>query len=168
MATEQPAAITSSGNYLLDTIYLYTRGTQELVYYGKGINPAINTPQYNDDLCINALKYIFDKANENNLFNNENMVELESYLKQELGNDDYKLSENLIIFTSNAYDLTKNKEQLGNIELVINNFLLAIQQTSFFSPQIVNNEIVTDTDGNPVNNSIIAISSSWKIITEPT
>jgi hypothetical protein len=174
MATEQPVAqtsnekkIISSGNYLLDTIYLYTRSTQELVYYGNGINPAINTPQYNDDLCINALKYIFDKANENNLFDNENMVELESYLKQELGNDDYKLSENLIIFTSNAYDPTKNKEQLDNIEVVINNFFIAIQQTSFFSPQKVNNEIVKDTDGNPLNNSIIAISSSWKIITEP-
>ena len=45
----------SSGNYLIDTLYLYSRDTSFII----GYNPKNNT---SDNLCINALQFIINEA----------------------------------------------------------------------------------------------------------
>jgi hypothetical protein len=78
MEDTQLFTINSSGNYIIDTLYLYTRNANDLL---NGNRAKLDIPAKNDILCINALKYIFDNAVDNRLITKgpQNMLPMDIF-----------------------------------------------------------------------------------------
>lgn len=112
--TTSSGSLISSGNYLIDTLYLYSRNTGYVI--GAMPQAENNTP---DNLCINALQFIFNEAKTDNILNPD-------------ANNNHIDAVNPVI--TNLFGLADEDDKSGVATVILNTFFTAFArlQTNLF------------------------------------